>query len=186
MGINYCTLSPAPVYGVRKYIKLLCIVRILSRMYTITILSQHICTQTVPELHHSMKQGKATHNNVQREIWINHICKLEDLVGLESAISSALWIKIYGKRVKMPFMTSIIAQNHHTTRCAPCMLFQHICTRIVPAGWSKERRPVDLSIGGDDMYYQNFYLIKNRTGRTLNQWPNIFTPVHWILTMPVY
>ena len=57
-----------------------------------------------------------------------------------------------------------------------------------------------LPIGGDDIYYLNFYLIKNETGQTLNQWlkgtilkksfsiqqPNIFTPVHWTLTMPVY
>jgi hypothetical protein len=34
-----------------------------------------------------------------------------------------------GKKLSITF---IMFQNHHTTRCAPCLLLLHICTRIVP------------------------------------------------------
>jgi hypothetical protein len=47
---------------------------------------------------------------------------------LVSAIDEQL-----GEKGKKPSITSILFQKHHTTRYAPCLLFQHICTRIVHA-----------------------------------------------------
>src|SRR4030042_4716524 len=41
--------------------------------------------------------------------------------------------KQVGEKGKKPSITSKMSQNYHTTRCSPCMLFQHICTRIVHA-----------------------------------------------------
>jgi hypothetical protein len=63
-----------------------------------------------------------------------------DLAGLEPATSQVRWIKIQGKSGKLLSITSNIAQNHHTTRCSPCVLFQHICTRIVPEGYSSMKQ----------------------------------------------
>jgi len=41
--------------------------------------------------------------------------------------------KQVGEKGKKAVFTSKMYQNHHTTRCAPCQLFEHICTRIVHA-----------------------------------------------------
>jgi len=55
-----------------------------------------------------------------------------DLAGLELVVASMEGIKMYGEIEKLPFIASIIAQDHHKTRCFPCLLFQPIYTRIVP------------------------------------------------------
>ena len=44
----------------------------------------------------------------------------------------------------MASITSNLSQNNHTTRCAPCLLFQHICSQIVPELFPQyEARNVD-------------------------------------------